>query len=439
MKLLNRLINSSNKRSQIAKRNILGSLIIKAGSIIVQLLLVPLTLGYLSDELYGIWITISSVVMWMGFFDIGITLGLKNKLAIALANGDIYLGKRLISTTYGILCLIFIPLGILGYIFSPLIPWTHILNVSDEYTTQLTMSIQVAVICICGQQIFSVITPILQAYQKVALSSIFTPLANFISLFVIIYLTKFSTPSLYKFVSSVSFIPVIILFIGNLIYFFKIIPELKPSIKSFSPILIKDLLSLGFSFFFLGIQYIIVFQSINFTIATITSPIYVTQYNIVSRYLSIPLMIFSLILSPFWPAFTEAYVKNDYKWMKNIYIKLSRIYVYCLIGLIVMAILSPIAYALWIKNEVNIPYSMTCIVVMFTAIHSWNTLQQNLLNGIGIIRLQVIVTLIGSILYFPMAILLGKLYGVIGIILSITIISSIYSVLFTKKIRSVIN
>ena len=44
-------------RSAKVKKNILGSFGVKGASIIISLILVPLTIGYVSSELYGIWLT----------------------------------------------------------------------------------------------------------------------------------------------------------------------------------------------------------------------------------------------------------------------------------------------------------------------------------------------------------------------------------------------
>lgn len=88
------------QRTLTVKKNIIGSVAIKGCSILIQLLLVPMTLGYLTSELYGIWLTISSIILWLNFFDVGFTLGLKNKLSEALALNDLSRCKALVSTTY---------------------------------------------------------------------------------------------------------------------------------------------------------------------------------------------------------------------------------------------------------------------------------------------------------------------------------------------------
>ena len=106
-------IQQGSQRSVTVKKNIIYSFLIKGGSIFLSMLIVPLTLGYVSTELYGIWLTLSSVIAWFHFFDMGLTLGLKNRLTEALTVNDTEKAKRLVSTTYISLCSIFIPLAIL--------------------------------------------------------------------------------------------------------------------------------------------------------------------------------------------------------------------------------------------------------------------------------------------------------------------------------------
>ena len=83
-----KFLTSQNVRTASVKKNILASILIKGISIFVSLLIVPITLGYVNSTLYGIWLTISSVMLWLNFFDVGLTLGLKNRLGEALAKSN---------------------------------------------------------------------------------------------------------------------------------------------------------------------------------------------------------------------------------------------------------------------------------------------------------------------------------------------------------------
>src|ERR1700687_5870800 len=105
--ILTRKITSGHQRSVKAKKNIIASFFIKGISISISLILVPLTINYINPSRYGIWLTLSSIVGWFSFFDIGLAHGLRNKFAEAKAKGDNESAQIYVSTTYAVLAIIF--------------------------------------------------------------------------------------------------------------------------------------------------------------------------------------------------------------------------------------------------------------------------------------------------------------------------------------------
>lgn len=430
---------SGNKRSVTVKKNIIGSFFVKGCSIIISLMLVPLTLGYVSSELYGIWLTLSSIVVWLNFFDIGFGLGLKNKLAEAVALKDWKRGKSLVSTTYFMMILIFLPLCVLLEFIVPLINWSSFLNVNEIYNTQIIKAIHVLIACFCLQMIINVFISVVSAYQKVALSSAFPVIGNFLSLIIIYVLTKTLEPSLVSLAFAISAMPIIVITIFSIILFNGKFKQVKPSIKSVDKKYIKDLFGLGIKFFFIQIQVVVLYQSTNILISNISGPNEVTAYNIAYKYLSVIMMVYSIILSPLWPAFTDAYTQKDFTWMKNIYNKMTKVYIFAASLLLGMILCSQFIYHLWIGDKAYIPFTMTLVVGIFMMINSWDSLQVNLINGVGTIKLQTYVTLIGLICHIPLALLLGHYLGAIGVVCSMIIINIIYSTFFTMQIRKILN
>lgn len=110
------LINKGHSRSVNAKKNILASFLIRGCSIAVSLILVPLTIHYVNPTQYGIWLTLSSIISWFGFFDIGFGNGLRNKFTEALAKDQHKLARIYVSTTYAILTIIIIIVLILFFV-----------------------------------------------------------------------------------------------------------------------------------------------------------------------------------------------------------------------------------------------------------------------------------------------------------------------------------
>src|ERR1017187_8756856 len=81
-------INKGHYRSVKAKNNIIASFFIRGVSIVIGLVVVPLTINYINSSRYGIWLTLSSIISWFSFFDIGLSQDLRNKFAEAKAKGD---------------------------------------------------------------------------------------------------------------------------------------------------------------------------------------------------------------------------------------------------------------------------------------------------------------------------------------------------------------
>lgn len=436
---LKELLFSGNKRSNTVKKNIVALLFIRGCSIIVSLMLVPVTLGYISSELYGIWLTLSSIMLWLNFFDIGFTLGLKNKLAEAISLKDWERGKSLVSTTYFMMILIFIPLCLVLEAITPFINWTSFLNVNLVHQIDIGRSLHILIACFCLQMIVNILTSVISAYQKVALSSVFPVLGNFLSLIIIYILTKTCPPSLYSLALTISLMPIIVIIIASFILYHKKFKAIAPSVKYINKSYIKDLWNLGAKFFLIQVQVVILYQCTNILISNISGPKDVTAYNIAYKYLGVSMMVYSIILSPLWPAFTDAYTKRDFKWMNNIYHKMEKVYIASALILIIMILISPYIYHLWIGQKANIPFYMTVSVGVYMLIYSWNSLQVQLINGIGAIKLQTYVTLIGLAIHIPLSIIVGKYLGAIGVILSMIIINTIYVCLFTIQIHKILN
>ena len=107
-------------------------------------------------------------------------------------------------------------------------------------------------------------------------------------------------------------------------------------------------------------------------------------------------------------------------------------------GIIVLIALSPYLYHLWVGDKIGIPFEITLCLGIFLAINSWDSLQVYMINGVGTVKLQTYVVLIGLIFHIPLALFLGNKLGVIGVVLSMICINLIYSVIFTTQINKIL-
>lgn len=422
------IFSSDNKRTQIIKRNVFYSAGIKGISIIISLLLVPLTINYVSSEIYGIWLTLSSIISWLSFFDVGFGLGLRNRLTTAISLGDYQKGKILVSTTYCILLIIFVFVGIIGYYFSGILNWCDLLSISTEYRNVLVVASRIVVVTFCASIVLKLIQNVFQAYQMTAAAASVDTVAQLLSLVLIYVLTKTSFPSLNNLALVFCGAPIVVYLIYSLILYWGRFKEVAPSFSSVDFKYAKDLFSLGGQFFLIQIICIILYQSVNFVISHYCGPEQVTVYNISYKYLYCALMLFNIIMAPLWSAYNDAYAKNDLEWMKSIYNRLIKINVIVVLGVIVMIAVSPIVYKLWIGDSVHVPFIVSILVGSYIACQTISTMHSSILNGMGIIKVQIIQSALQGVLFVGAIILIGhnlELNAILVIMLITAIIPAV--------------
>ena len=94
------ILHIKNERNRMLRNNILFSGILKAIALLTSLIIVPITINYLDDEVYGIWLTISSMLFWINTFDIGLGNGMRNYLTKAVSTKNFEMGRVYVSTTF---------------------------------------------------------------------------------------------------------------------------------------------------------------------------------------------------------------------------------------------------------------------------------------------------------------------------------------------------
>jgi O-antigen/teichoic acid export membrane protein len=414
-----KLVKGGDARSKEAKKNIIYSFTLKGGSIIISLMLVPLTLKYLDATEFGIWLTLSSLLVWINYFDIGLGNGLRNKLTQALAVGNFKIGQIYVSTTFALLGLIMGIFFFLFFVINPFLDWGKILNTDPLLATKLSKIVVAIFGFFCLQFIFKTVGIIYVAHQRPALSDLINVLGNLLSLCVIFILTLTTSRSLNYVAITFSCSPVIIMLIAYLITFRGKYKYLKPKLSLVQFKYTKELMGLGVQFFIIQIAVsLVIYTSTNIIIAQLFGTEKVTIYNIAYKYFYTVSMTYIIIIMPFWSAATDAYTKKDYKWIKFSIKKLIYIFIGFVFLTIIMVLFANMFYLFWVGKSVKIPITLSICVAIYVTLFNWSNTFIYFINGIGKIRLQLYTTVIIAIIYIPSAIYLGKIYGVNGVVIA---------------------
>jgi O-antigen/teichoic acid export membrane protein len=433
------VLNKGQDRSVKAKKNILASFLIKGGSIGISIVSVPLTLHYVNPTQYGIWLTLTSLVSWFSFFDIGFGNGLRNKFAEAKAKDEHALARIYVSTTYAILIIISASVLLLFAFINPFLNWSIILNAPAGMAGELGVLALIVFGYFCIDFVLQLIAIILNADQQPAKASLFNLLSGFLSLIIIFILTKTTEGNLiYLGVSFVGSQLVVLLFAG--IWFFSGKYKMYAPARKFVQFkYAKNLMSLGLKFFLIQIAFIILYETTIIIIAQLFGPEQVAPYNIAFKYFSVIPMVFGIIMVPFWSAYTEAYVKRDFDWIKSTMKKLKGAWVLLTAASIVMLFFSNIVYRLWVGDEIKVPFLLSAAIAGYIIANAWCTIFSIFLNGVGKLKLQLYSGLIGALINIPLALFLGKQIGITGVVLSTLLLAAGNAIWSPIQYRKIMN
>lgn len=419
--LLLRFWNNPDERTKKMNRNSAYSIVVRFAGILISLLLIPYTLDYLNPYEYGIWITLNSILTWINYFDIGLGNGLRNKLGQAIASKNLKLGKIYVSTTFALLFFIVLILSCGIIIINNYIDWNDILN-TETKIDGLNKLVNIVLICMCLSFILRTVGTIYLAYQRTWISSLLTFLGSLLSLFWIIYLKYNVEPSLMNVAIAYSLSPLIVYLLAYPITFYIQYKEIRPSLLHIRTQYIKELGGLGFKFFFLQIACLLIFATSNFLISNIFSPKEVTPYSIASRYFNVVAMVFMIIINPLWSAITDAYAKQDIKWINSNIMKMIRLWVLSSIFLLFMVIISPIVYKIWIGSSVIIPLSLSFSIAIYNIIYLWTNIFSAYCNGVGHLKGALWSMSVAAIAFIPLCYVLSDFVGIDGVAYSMAIV-----------------
>lgn len=436
---INNFFVKGHPRSLLAKKNIVASFVIKGVSIAISLILVPLTINYVNPSRYGIWLTLSSIVVWLSFFDIGFGYGLRNRFAEALAEGKEELARVYVSTTYAILSIIIAVLLLLFFIINPFLNWAAILNTTPEMESELTTLALIVFVFFCLRFIFQLINTVLAANQQPAKGSFLDLLGSIFSLVVIFILTKTTSGNLIYLGTVLSFTPVLVLIVSSLWFYNGSYKRFAPSFSFVKFGYAKDLMTLGLKFFIIQIAALVLFNTDNIIIIHLFGAEDVTTYNVAFKLFSIITMGFNIIAAPLWSAFTDAYARKDIDWIKTTIRTLEKLWI-GLIGLtLLILIASPFIFKLWLGDTVIVPFTLSIAMTSYVIVSVWQTIHVYFLNGIGKVKLQLYLVIFSSLINIPMAIYMGKMFGLVGITITSTILFAVMGVVFSIQTKKILN
>lgn len=389
----------------------------KGIAVATSLISIPLTVGYLGTERYGLWMVVSSVISMLGFADFGLGNGLLNAIAEANGKDDRAAARRYVSSAFFMLLAVSILiLGLFAFCYS-FIPWPRLFNVATELAGQETgPTMVVLVACFAASLPLGIVQRVQLGYQEGFASNLWQVVGSLLGLggLLVAISLRADLPWL---VLAMSGGPVLATLLNWLVQFGISRRWLLPSINAFGWNACRRLARTGILFFVLQVVVSFAYASDNIIIAQLLGVSSVTTYAIVQKLFSVGPMIQTQFVTPLWPAYGEAAARHDIDWARRAVWRSTIASIGVCIALAVPTLLlaQPIL-AMWVGSQVSPSFSLLLGFAIWTIFSGYGSAVSTFLNGFGKLGFQASIGVAFALCATALKLLLCTKYGDSGVI-----------------------
>jgi O-antigen/teichoic acid export membrane protein len=204
--------------------------------------------------------------------------------------------------------------------------------------------------------------------------------------------------------------------------------SISPSIRACGMSHAKQVLSLGGSFFFVQLVFMLIMNTNEYLVTFLTGNELVVDYSIYHKLFTLGGTVVSLALTPVWSAVTKAFAEKNYTWVRALYKKLL------LLGLagtacefLIIPVLQ-LGINIWLgEKAITVHYGYAAVFACMGSLMIFNGVLASIANGLGKLRKQAVCYTLGVVIKFPLAYLLVTLTGSwIGVLIANVAAMSIY-------------
>jgi O-antigen/teichoic acid export membrane protein len=393
----------------------------RALSVVVSLASVPLTLRYLEQERYGLWLTLNSIIAYLNIADLGLGAGLRNQVAKARGRGRLERTGRLLSTAFVAMLVGGLAVAAAGVTLTWLAPlgrWFHISTVQVE--SELRSTLTVIALTFAYLLPVRMISSAQDGFQESYLGGLWSiggSLMSLLALLLVIALRGDMTA-----LALASFLLAQLMGLANVWHFFKRHPEARLSWRRIDLRLLRPLFSLSWQFFVLQIYTAILWQTGNLVIAVRLGANEVVPYAVAFRLTWIPMSLLASIPQALWPAYAEAAARGDWEWTRATYRRTTVLTVLAAgLASVVLSVWGRDFVAWWAGPQAQGSIWMMAGLCLYLVTGHWTNCNAILINAVGRPIVQVASGFLDAALNLGLSLYLLTVWGVAGVAWGMTL------------------
>ena len=395
------------------------SAVSKGTAIVTGLIVVPLTITYLGVERYGLWMTVSSLITMFAFADLGIGNGLVSEVARAQGLGDTRTAAEAISSAFFVLAIVS---GLAAAVFAGAylrVDWPNVFNVnSATAVAEAGPALAVFVCCFLISVPLGVVQRVQMGCQEGYISSLWSTIGQLGSLIAVVAVIR-NQGGLPALVLAMTGVPILVTVASAVLLFVHQHPDLRPRWALVSPRTAARIISVGWWFFLIQVVAAFHYSADSLIIAQLLGPAEVSRYSVTMKLAVAVPTIVAMWLMPLWPAVAEAAARSDWDWIRRTFKR-------TFLGSIAMVGTGAVGLVLfgdsivraWVGSGLVVGTGVLAGFGIFMLASAMSGPVAMFMNGLGIIRVQVIMSILMAVVSLWARVHFAPIYGIGGVILS---------------------
>ena len=391
----------------------------------VSFLSVPLTIGYLGTERYGIWITLGSLLAWVQLSDFGLGLGLTNAVTTAAGQDRPDLVRTHLSNATLLLSAIAAAVGAVIAAAWPFIDWNALFGISGPLAQAETGPAVAAAIAIFLLQFpLSVAGKVYLAYQESRIGNYWGGAGNILSLLALLIVTH-TEGGLVWLVIAVSGTALLVNAASTAWLFLHHRPALRPSLRAVDVTYMRSLSQASGQFFLIQIMALVTFSSDNFVISHFLGANSVPEYSLTYGLFNYTVLPQAIAFSYLWNAYNEAMARRDIAWVwRTFHLHLYGGLAFTATAALALCTIAKPFIAWWAGPAVVPSSALVLWIASWSIVNAFTNPIACLLAAAARLRYQIVYSAAATVCNIVLSLTLVQHWGSVGVIAA-TVISYI--------------
>lgn len=408
------MISLKSVRAQAIFKTTSVNAVAKVVTAVVQLAMVPIALGYLGSELYGIWMSIAALVAFLQFTDLGVANALIGLVGQAPPSQKASVANHLLFRGLVIIGALSFAVGLLGLLAISVLPWVEWLNIAPSARPQAYLAAQAAIVMFCLGLVLSLVQQVRLGLLEGHVSACYQIVGQLLNL-AFLYLGTQLGASLPELIVSA----VVGLQLMQFLNLLALLKKLKTQDQTADPLVhalsLKDILGESAPFLIIQVMGLIAVQADILIVSHYLGSDAVATYSVTQKLFGMPELMIWVFLISLWPAYANARAEADWRWVQSTFNKsLRHLFLLNVPISVVLLLAGKDLIGVWTREAISPDGALLAGMAAMVVVTTWSANLLALMNGLGMAKLQASTVVVFGFMNLAISVYFTILFGISG-------------------------